>query len=284
MIQPGQTEKVEFSAPTPQKSGPFGKEITVASNDRNTPTLTLHGESNVLTALHKQPEVVNFAQIKRDTPEQKQTVTITRGDGGPLKLHVSSIGNPQIKTDLREIEAGEKYELDVTISPPWPNGMLQGPIVLDTGVEQVPLETIHVFASVAPRLVAMPPRFMLQAAPASELSMTARLTWDGTPGKILDVTTTDPATKVELVGEKDQQDIVLHVPAGYNPANKNGNISVRTDDPVVPLLQIPVTVILQPMATPGQPTTLPGRVIPPRVSGQPPTTKPAGTTAENARN
>jgi hypothetical protein len=277
MIQPGQTELVEFSAPTPQQAGTFVRQIGVASNDRNNPSVILQGETTVLTALRKQPEVVNFGTLKRDTPEQKMTVTLTRGDGGPLRLRISSIGHSQIKPELREIEAGEKYELDVTIGPPWPNGMLQGAVVLETGVEQVPLETFHVFASVVPRLQAVPPRLMFLGKPKTDLDLTARLTWDGEPAKILDVTTTDPTMSATLVDENDGQSVVLHMPADYDPQNKNGNVTVKTDDPFVPVLQIPFTIVNQPgPTTPGQPPTVPGRLAPNRVSAQPPsTTNPA---------
>lgn len=276
MIQPGKTEVVEFSAPTPQKSGPFSRDITVKSNDRATPTVSLQGEVNVLTALRKQPEVVNFGQLKRDTPGQKQTVVITRGDAGPLRLRISNVSNPQIKAELHEVEAGQKYELNIAIDPPWPNGMLQGAVVLESGIEQAPFETVQVFASIAPRLQAVPPRLVLQVAPATDLALTVRLNWDGEPAKLLEVTTSDPAARAEIVEDNNRQNIVFHVPAGYNPQKKVGNVSIRTDDPTVPTLQIPVTVINQPATTqPGLPTTLPARVIPGRVSAQPPvTTKP----------
>lgn len=283
MIQPGQTETVAFTSVPPQKSGPFAKEITVACNDRATPTLSLQGEATVMIATRKQPEVVNFSQIKRDTPEQKQTMTITRGDGGPLKPKISSIGNPQIKAELREIEAGEKYALDVTIAPPWPNGMLQGVIMLDAGVEQAPPETIHVFASVVPRFQAVPAQLMLVAEPKTDADMNARLSWDGEPGKILAVTTSDPATSAEVTEKDNAQFVVLHVPAGYNPQNKHGNIAIRTNDPIVPVLKIPFTVVNPAGSTPGQPGNLPGRTVQQPGAAQPLQKRPADTAPAQKR-
>jgi hypothetical protein len=285
MIPPGKSEVVEFSTQTPQKAGSITKQISLTSNDRQSITVTLQGEVSVLAAVRVQPETVNFAQLKRDSPEQKQVVTITRGDGGPLKPRISNVGNPQIKADLREIEAGEKYDLEVTVAPPWPNGMLQGAVVLETGVEEAPLESIRVFANVTPRLQAVPQRYMIQNEPKADLDLSARLNWDGEPAKILAVSTSDPTTSVQVTDENNQQIVVLHVPAGYNPQNKMGNsVTIKTDDPVVPVMQIPIMVMNQNAAAPGQPVTPQGRVVPLRVSAQPSaTTKPATPGAAGAQ-
>lgn len=287
IIAPGKTDEIEFSAHTPQRPGPLTKQISLTSNDRQNVSVTLVGEADVLAAIRMQPETVNFSQLKRDAPEQKQMVTLTRGDAGPLKPHIASIGHPQIKAELREIEAGEKYELDVTVSPPWPNGVLQGAIMLDTGVEQAPRENVRVFANVTPRLQAVPQRYMLQAEPKADQDLRVRLNWDGEPAKVLDVTTSDPATSVQVTEENKQQIVVLHVPAGYNPQNRMGNsVTVRTDDAVVPVMQIPIMVMNQSVgAAPGQPANAAGRVVPLRSAAQPggATTRPTAAPIDGTK-
>lgn len=280
MIQPGKTEVVEFSSGAPQRPGPMTKQITLTSNDRQNVTTSLQGETTVLSGVRLQPEVVTFAQVKRDSEEQKQTVTITRGDGGPLSPKIVAPANPQIKTELREIEAGEKYELDVRIVPPWPNGSLQGVVVLETGIEQAPRENIRVTANITPRVQSVPQRYLIQAEPKADMELSARLNWDGSPAKILDVTTSDPATSVQFTDDNNQQIIVLHVPAGYNPQNKMGNsVTIKTDDKAIPVMQIPIMVVGQTVnaaqTQPAGPRQRP-KVVPLR-PGSPPavTTQPA---------
>jgi len=214
------------------------------SSDRNNPRTSLECEVKVLTALHISPSNANFGQIKRSDPAKTKTFKLSRGDGGPIAPEIVSTGNPQISATVREVVEGEEYALDVTVGPPWPNGMLRGNVMLETGVGKAKRESITVYANIAPRLRANPHRFMLQPEPENPLDLSARLTWtDGDPGKILEASVTDTKLTVDLEERDDQQIVVLHIPAGYNPTRRSGNaVVLKTNDPAVPTMKIPVYV------------------------------------------
>jgi hypothetical protein len=242
---------------TGQKRGKLNRTISVATNDRSNPTVSLECEAEILSALKCDPESVNFGQIKRSDTRAEKIVKITRGSGGPIHPRVANPGNPQVTAELREIEPGESYELTVVTQPPWPNGMLRSNVQIETGIEQAPTESVMVLGNVTPRAQASPQRFTLRPDATSDLKLVARLTWDDDrPGKITEVAVNDPALKVQVDDQNNQQVIVLDVPAGYSaPKNKGTQVTVKTDDPAVSVIQIPVFVMAAPVAGSLTPTS-----------------------------
>jgi hypothetical protein len=205
--------------------------------------------ANVKAPLKVEPQqdVINFGAVKRSFPEQKQTVTFLRGDGGPIEPRITSTGHQQIAAEVKEIEPGEKYEVELTVSPPWPNGMLRGAMIVETGVGEVPNQTIHVLANVTPRLAANPARFNVRVGGEEKSEQIATLTWDGDPGELLEATVNDSALHVELRETDGRQIVALEIPEGFGKELPGPvNVTVKTDDPVVPTLQIPVTIINAP--------------------------------------
>lgn len=218
------------------------KRVRVYSNDREKPLLTLSCVADVKVALNLTPHVANFGQVERNSEAQTRTISIKAGDGGPINPKIAPTGNQNIETDLREIKAGEEYALDVKIKPPWPNGMLRGRVQIDTGVAKSPQEFITVFARVAQRLSASPSRFNIPPQLTRDLTMRSRLRWSsGAPGKVTKVEINDPELKVDITGDPGQETVELHVPQTYSTDQmKRLTIKVHTDDPEVPVLDIPV--------------------------------------------
>lgn len=273
-IQPGKTEQYVVTVAVGQRHGKITKNVTATTNDRANPSVPLTCEANVLTALKTEPENINFGSVKRDADVQKTVVKIARGDGGPLKPKILTTGNPQIQAELNEIEAGEKYEVTVTAAPPWPDATLRGALQIETGVEQEPVKNIPIYATLLPRLQTVPQRFTLRANTPSELKLVARLNWDDDkPGKVLEATVNDPQLTARLEDQNNQQVVVLDVPAGYKPTSSAGTqVTLKTDDPAVPTLKIPVFV----MGRQPQPAA-PGIAPPARAAAQP------GAVAQPAR-
>ena len=84
-------------------------------------------KGRVLAAIQSDIQLVNFDLIPREAESRTKTLKLSRGDAGPLALKVVSATAPQLAAALREVEPGESYELDVTMSPPWPGQRLRAP-------------------------------------------------------------------------------------------------------------------------------------------------------------
>jgi hypothetical protein len=246
MIDPGKTEDVKVTIATGPKRGKLSRTITLTTNDRDNTNVKLECEADIQSALKCEPENVAFPPIKRSETRVEKTVKITRGSAGPIHPKLGSIGNPQITADLREIEPGESYELQVVAQPPWPaNGAVRANLPIETGIEKSPTETIMVSGIVLPRAQVSPRQFTLRPGTSSDLRLVARLNWDDDhPGKITEATVNDEALKVGVEDQDNQQVIVLNVPAGYGSERRRGTqVTVKTDDPAVPSLSIPVFVM-----------------------------------------
>jgi hypothetical protein len=265
-------------ATTRKRKGTLRKSIRVVTNDAKNPNPTLQCEGSVKVPFEMHPSMVSFSQVKRSDEAQRKTVKITRGDAGPLALELAPIAHKNIKAALREIEPGEKYELDVELVPPWPSRTVQAYLTLKTGVEQAPQEQIRVYARVAPRLASSPSRFTIPRNMRSDLDLKSRLIWSGgEPGKILEVTSSEESLTASYEEANNRQMIVLHVPKDYQvPTRARPFVTVKTDDQKAPLIRIQVYAAPQrPTGTPRNPTV---RRLP-----RPPTAVSPGSPAKPAR-
>lgn len=238
-IEPGKTEEVKISVLSRGRRGSFAKTVRVFTNDARHAEVLLVGKGHVYESMRIKPSTVNFGSITPNSPAVKRTLTLRRGDGGDIAPVLVPPHNPQLSAELREIEHGRQYELDITYSPPWPPRGLRDTLVVKTGVTEVPEERIRVVAHMTPRLQAMPPRFGIPRELPTERELLVRLMWSGgKPGKVLGVECTDPALKVSYE-ETPRPFVKLTVPANYEMKGAAW-VTVRTDEEAAPVLRIPV--------------------------------------------
>jgi hypothetical protein len=124
------------------------RRITVTTNDPQHTREQLTYKVNVLVPFTATPRYANFTAIEDGVTPAPMTVDIRKGDGGPLKLEVLSIGESGIEADLRELKPGEHYQLVVSVNPPQKPGRLRSWVRLKTGIEQVPEKTVPVYATI----------------------------------------------------------------------------------------------------------------------------------------
>lgn len=200
----------------------------------------------MLTALRVDDTMIRFGHLAHDAPAQTQRMILRQGDGGPIAPKVKSTSREQVSASIREIEPGRRYELAVTLSPPWPPRVMRGLVELETGVPELPNMKISVFASITARLTAEPTHFQVPSPAPEGAVFTARLVWTGKkPGKALSVKITEPELGVELEEKDNAQVITLRVPTGFKPARRSGAlITVTTNDPHATELTIPIFWII----------------------------------------
>jgi len=250
-IAPGQSEQVKVTVASARRSGPFTRTITATTNDADHHKVTLTCAGTVLVPFQMKPSALSFGQLAREAGPQQKTVTITRGDGAPLALEVLPPSDPNLRASLREIEPGERYELDVEVTPGWSRGSWRTNLTLETGIAEVPQEKIRVYGYIVPRLRAMPTRFTIPRNLPAERELRARLLWSNKrPSQILEVTSSDPNTPVRIEERNEQQYVVLSVPAGYQPlVRPRPVVTLKTDDLEVPTLDIQVWLARAPRTT-----------------------------------
>lgn len=186
------------------------------------------------------PTTLSFGKVARQDPPQTKTALISRGDGGPIKPEVSPVKTEGISAQVREIEAGEKYELEVTLTPPFKSDNIRENLNLQTGIPQAPTTTVSVYATLDPLVTADPKQVLVPKQRDAEWTTTVRLTWtDGSVHKVVGVTANDPDLKVEPDHADDHQ-VVVCVPAEWEITAGSRFITIETDDPNAPTVKVPL--------------------------------------------
>jgi len=295
VIKPGQSELLSVIVSCGKLKGQFTKVIQVSTNDPKNPVVQLTCRGQMLEAVHIAPAMVNFGRIPRKDVSPPRTAKITRGDGGPLHLKLKEIKNQAIRAELRELNAGEEYELEVTISPPFKAEFFREKIELETGIEQAPVAEVSLFATVTPRVAAVPGRLSIPVDVKPDWQQRIAFQWDDNkPGRLLQASIRNPALKTEIVEVDSKQHVLLTVTDQYKPRMGRDDIIVKTDDPDMP--QVVVQVMYQQasparpqpsrVATPARRVTPSGSkapgTVPPSIRKPPATTQPAPATTEGA--
>lgn len=222
-------------------TGKFSRNIYVETNDPNHPKETLVCNGRIMEPVTLKPKRISFRQVSRTAPEQKQTVVITPGDAGPLKLKLIPVQSKYFEVELREIETGQHYELEVTLKPPLPAKAVRTTLKLETGLAQSPQITILASATPRPHVVAEPRRFRVPADRKVDWSQAVHLEWDDdAPHRILGATASRPGLKVTVVEKDGQQEVVLEVPEGYEPQPGANAVTITTDDTTAPTVRVSI--------------------------------------------
>lgn len=237
--------------------GDFVKTITVTTNDPRHASETLTCKGKVLVPITVAPTAINFGQLSRkaSTPQQ-QKVIITRGDGPSLAPKLTPVAVQGLTLELNEVQAGERYELTATLSPPFPESPLRSEVTVETGLPDPATTAIPVYASLAPRVVAQPQQVTVPLQRPSTWQQAIQVKWDDDlPHRIAGATIDDAQLIVEVEESDNQQQVVVRVPEGYANAMGLRNLVIKTDDVQIPELRVPVT-FARPQA-PRSPTTRP---------------------------
>lgn len=188
------------------------------------------------------PRNVDFGAIPRAAATQYQTVTLLRSEGGPIAPTLVPSKRSVVDSQICEIEPGERYELVLSLSPPWPTRQFRERLEIETGLEGAPKQAIRVVGSIKPRLAAIPNRFLFSENQEQETELDVRLEWDDNkPVNILDVTCSYPGATVALDDSGDTQKIRLTMPAGSKRIPGTHRVTIKTGDPEASTLEVPVS-------------------------------------------
>lgn len=189
------------------------------------------------------PPSINFGTIARKEPTAPKKVVITRGDGGPLNLKLEPVEMQNIAAQVKEIEPGARYELEVTLTPPFEfkRDRLRTKLTLATGIADAPTATVSVSANVRPRVAAKPTRFSVPKERKSDWEQSVELVWDdGSSHRILEAAINDPALSVRVEEEDGKHRVVLSVPQDFTTKSRSAMVTIRTDDVEAQQVTVPV--------------------------------------------
>ena len=162
MIKPGADGKVHTSVDTKNFSGPISKSVLVVSNDPDRPQMNLFVKAVVKPFVDVAPQgYVRFSVVKGDAASQ-DVILISEEKG--FKPTVAEVSQPYLKAEIIPAgdkdkiagRPGEQYKLAVSVTGDAPEGLLNAPIRISTGVQQQPTLEVPVSGIVRPRVSVTP--------------------------------------------------------------------------------------------------------------------------------
>ena len=162
LIKPGSEGKVHASVDTKSFSGPISKSILVVSNDPDRPQMNLFVKALVKPFVDVAPQAyVRFSVVKGD-PASQDVILISEEKG--FKPVVAETAQPYVKAEVSPAgdkdkiagRPGEQYKLAISVLPDAPEGLLNAPVRLTTGVSQQPNLEVPVSGIVRPRVSVTP--------------------------------------------------------------------------------------------------------------------------------
>ena len=224
------------------RSSGFTRQIKVTTNDPKHPQEVLTCKGQVKVAMSTTPSVANFGKVMRTDPPKQKTIEMTRGDGGPISPKLLGALPDGVKAEIREIEAGERYTLDVTVGSPWPNESIKGSLKIATGVRESPDTTIRVVASVPARVQTTPRQYTVPVERETEFEQAISVKWnEGGSFMVLSAVPSDARLQVDIESAESAQRVILHVPPEYTPEGRGPHfVTINTSDDQAPSLQVPI--------------------------------------------
>ena len=162
VIKPGAEGKIHSSVDTKSFSGPISKSIVIHSNDPERPQMNLFIKAMVKPFVDVLPQAfVRFSVIKGDTAGQD--VLLLSEEKG-FRPTIAETSQPYVKAEVLPAgdkdripgRSGEQYKVRVQVLPDAPEGLLNAPIRVATGVTQQPTIEIPVSGIVRPRVSVTP--------------------------------------------------------------------------------------------------------------------------------
>jgi hypothetical protein len=142
VVKPGEEGKIVSHVDTKTFSGPISKSILVVSNDPDRPQINLFVKAIVKPFVDVLPNAyVRFSVIKGDSDSQN---VILVSEEKSFKPVVAEAAQPYVKAEIAPAgekdripgRNGEQYRLKLTITGDAPEGLLNAPVRITTGVAQ----------------------------------------------------------------------------------------------------------------------------------------------------
>ncbi len=162
LIKPGAEGKVHTSVDTKSFSGPISKSVLVVSNDPDRPQMNLFVKAIVKPFVDVAPQAyIRFSVVKGD-PASQDVILISDEKG--FKPSVVETAQPYVKAEISPAgdkdkiagRPGDQYKLAVAVTGDAPEGLLNAPVRISTGVSQQPTLEIPVSGIVRPRVSVTP--------------------------------------------------------------------------------------------------------------------------------
>jgi hypothetical protein len=247
VIRPGAQGSIEVKMDTVYFRGPVNKHLTVFSNDPDRPQVELTIGAHLLPLVKISPGPAALLTVE-DHPVT-QEFTLERSGGQPMEI-VQVIPNAAyVKAGTTPLPGPGRHKLTITAGPEAPLGRSTVTVVVWTDLPKGGMLTF--FVTVDRGIAAFPPTVFFGIVPHEmETPRQAAVTIlrNSIPFHVKSVVVSDPhlSSKLETVRDGAEYRVTVTYTGGWDPGRSVRTLTVTTDDPKQPVIEIPIHAVVRP--------------------------------------
>lgn len=260
VIPPGGVGKVSAVIHTTTFKGPVSKSVTVTTNDPDKRTFSLTLKANVTVPIDIQPSE-NVSFNGKWNALQPQVLTMASADASVFDIISATPSDPAFQAKVvaapvtgtapkpksGTIASGaNRYQVTITASDTVPIGRVNATLTLKTSHPKASDQVIRIFGTVTGDVEMVPSTVSLSvgasAPPEAKVQHVIIRKAGGTPLKILQVAADNPqvSTALKTVKEGQEYDLEVKYAGPAMTTALSSKITVRTNDPRQPTIELPV--------------------------------------------
>jgi hypothetical protein len=246
VIKPGAQGTIAAELNTQYFRGSVTKHLTIFSNDPDRSQVELSIAVSLLPLVKISPGTTALVTVGDKAATQE--FTLERSGGRPMKI-VQVIPNAAyINADTTPLPGQGRYKLTVTAMPDAPLGRSNVSVVVWTDMEKGGMLTF--FLSVERGIITVPSTLFYGIVSHDlnsprQASVTIRR--NANPFHVKSVAVDDPnlAPKLETVRDGAEYRVTVTYAGGWDTGRRRQKLTVTTDDPKQPVIEIPVQAVVQ---------------------------------------
>lgn len=251
-IAPGQTGKIHAVLDTTTFNGPISKGVTAFTNDPDTPTIELTVRAKVEPYVSAKPGYARYLFVKGEPVKALIGQTIWSPDGTAFNVVKVESPKPFLKTSFREAKGeerqadveGKQWRVDIELAEDSPVGALAETVVIHTDHPKQKMIHIPVSGFVRPTVAVTPPVADFGSIELKE-AMSKALNIRNFATEPIKVTSVEEQingidAKLEPLSDGREYQVRLTLKPELGKGPFNGTLTIHTDSPKTPVIQVPV--------------------------------------------
>lgn len=254
-VEPGKTGIIPLQFNSTGFSGSVTKSATVTCNDSNQSNLVLQLKANIWKAIDVTPTMAVFMVSSEVQTNETKSVRIVSNLDDPIQLTDLECTNTMFKAELKTVRPGKEFELLITAVPPFIENRVVTAVTLKTSIPTNPVITVSAYLNVQSPVTVAPNHVMLPQGPLTNaVHPVLTIQNSGTNLLVLsDPTVSVPGPEAHLQELQPGRTFNLTVdfPVGFQTkVGQKVEVTVKSNHPKYPLIQVPVFQPQPPVAPP----------------------------------
>jgi hypothetical protein len=222
------------------------KHLTVFSNDPDQPQLDLRITAHLLPLVKISPGT--SAELVVDEKPATLEFTLERSGGKPMKIVQVIASAAFIKAETTPLPGQGRYKLTVTATPDAPLGRTAVPVAVWTDMDKA--QTMTFVITVDRGIVTIPPMLFFGVVPQevkTPREAVTTLVRNSSSFHVKSITVSDPklSPRLETIRDGAEYRVTVSYAGGWDAGVQRRTLTVTTDDPKQPVIEIGVQAAVQ---------------------------------------